>query len=117
MDDKSSENRSILLNSSHSGGREFSSDSPELNDSKSVVQDLGFSQLHANYPDLKSELNAFQRHLVTDTAELKPLKAWQMQDLALQAAQTVMDVANENGTDISGLLMLRDLSQNFPSRA
>ncbi|KAM7540782.1 hypothetical protein Aperf_G00000023124 [Anoplocephala perfoliata] len=110
MDDKSSDERSILLNSSHS------SDSLDLNELESVVQGFNFTQLRANYPELKSELNAFQHHLVTGTTELKPLKAWQMRDLALQAAQTVMEVATENDTDISGLLMLRDLSQNFPSR-
>ncbi|VDO12597.1 unnamed protein product [Rodentolepis nana] len=106
MDDKSGE-----------GGRDFSSDVLGESEMESVVQGFNFTQLRANYPELKLELNSFQRHIITGTTEVKPLKAWQMRDLGLQAAQTVMDVASENDTDISGLLMIKDLSQNFPSRA
>nr|CDS32366.1 UDP glucose:glycoprotein glucosyltransferase 1 [Hymenolepis microstoma] len=106
MDDKSSES-----------GRDFSSDALSENEMEPVIQGFNFTLLRAKYPELKLELNSFQRHLITGTTEVKPLKAWQMRDLGLQAAQTVMDVASENDTDISGLLMIKDLSQNFPSRA
>ncbi|VUZ57741.1 unnamed protein product [Hymenolepis diminuta] len=97
--------------------RDFLSDVLDENEMEPVVQGFNFTQLRANYPELRLELNSFQRHLITGTTEIKPLKAWQMRDLGLQAAQTVMDVATENDTDIAGLLMIKDLSQNFPSRA
>lgn len=92
-------------------------DASDLNETEPVLQGFNFTQLRANYPNLKTELNAFQRHLITGITEVKPLKAWQMQDLGLQAAQTIMDAAKEGANAIAGLLMLQDLSQNFPSRA
>lgn len=100
-----------------SGSGDFLSDVPDESEMEPVIQGFNFTQLRANYPELRLELNSFQRHLITGTTEVKPLKAWQMRDLGLQAAQTVMDVAIENDTDIAGLLMIKDLSQNFPSRA
>ena len=89
----------------------------DLDKADHVMQGFNFTKLRMDYPELKTELYAFERHLLTGSNEVKPLKAWQMRNLGLQAAQTLMDVANENGTDIAALLMLRDLSQNFPSRA
>ncbi|EUB64911.1 UDP-glucose:glycoprotein glucosyltransferase [Echinococcus granulosus] len=106
MDDKNSE-----------GSKDMSGDTPDLNETGSTLQGFNFTQLRANYPHLTTELNAFQSHLITGITEVKPLRAWQMQDLGLQAAQTIMDVANESRNDIAGLLMLQDISQNFPSRA
>uniref|UniRef100_A0A0R3WDU1 UDP-glucose:glycoprotein glucosyltransferase n=1 Tax=Taenia asiatica TaxID=60517 RepID=A0A0R3WDU1_TAEAS len=106
MDDKNGE-----------GGGDVLDDAPDLNETESVLQGFNFTQLRANYPNLRAELNAFQRHLITGITEVKPLKAWQMQDLGLQAAQTIMDAANEGASALAGLLMLQDLSQNFPSRA
>ncbi|KAL5111563.1 UDP-glucose:glycoprotein glucosyltransferase 1 [Taenia crassiceps] len=106
MDDKNAE-----------GGKYALDDEPDLNETEPVLQGFNFTQLRVNYPNLKAELNAFQRHLITGITEVKPLKAWQMQDLGLQAAQTIMDAAKESANAVAGLLMLQDLSQNFPSRA
>ncbi|VDD80862.1 unnamed protein product [Mesocestoides corti] len=97
--------------------KDLTFDVPTINETEPVLQGFNFSQLRANYPQLRAELNAFQLHLATGTAEVKPLKVWQMQDLGLQAAQTIMDASGENDSDVAGLLMLQDLSQNFPSRA
>ncbi|VDM17267.1 unnamed protein product [Hydatigera taeniaeformis] len=105
------------MDDKNEGGKDMFEDASDLNETESVLQGFNFTQLHAKYPDLKAELDAFQRHLITGISEVKPLKAWQMQDLGLQAAQTIMDAAKERDNAIAGLLMLQDLSQNFPSRA
>uniref|UniRef100_A0A0X3PJY9 UDP-glucose:glycoprotein glucosyltransferase 1 n=1 Tax=Schistocephalus solidus TaxID=70667 RepID=A0A0X3PJY9_SCHSO len=76
-----------------------------LNASNSVVEGFNSIQPH---PDLSS------------TTEIRPLKAGQMRDLGLQAAQSIADaVAQSHGSTAarSGLLALRDISRNFPSRA
>lgn len=68
-----------------------------------------FDKLKDLHPDLKERLDEYRKHLLESTLELAPLKAWQMQDLSLQAAQRIMESpANE------ALSLLEDLSQNFP---
>ena len=108
----------IELRSHHIlGNKSTSYGAFDLNETGHVLEGFNFTQLHTNYPELNNELDAFERHLIAGPNEVKPLKAWQMQNLGLQATQTIIDVANENATDDAGLLMLQDLSQNFPSRA
>ncbi len=71
-----------------------------------------FAKLRQLHPELKDHLDEFRAHLVESTLELAPLKAWQMQDLSLQAAQRVLEA-----DPADALTVLEDLSQNFPMRA
>lgn len=71
-----------------------------------------FHKLKQLNSDIKDSLDEFRKHLFESTLELAPLKAWQMQDLSLQAAQRIVEA---DSTD--ALTVLEDLSQNFPMRA
>lgn len=102
------------------------SDETEFSSPSAVVQGFNFTQLLRQYPEFKAELFNFQRHLLETTTEIRPLKAWQMQDLGLQASQMIVDsvtsnTAGKGGSHESaghkGLLALQDISQNFPARA
>lgn len=49
---------------------------------------------------------------------LQALKAWQYQDLSLQAAEKVIKIARLHpGSSTDSLKILRDISQNFPTQA
>lgn len=77
------------------------------------VQGFMFDTLKEQNPDLGEKLDEFRKHLVESQLEMAPLKAWQMQDLSLQAAQKIIDAP----TGQEALMLLQDLSQNFPLRA
>lgn len=72
-----------------------------------------FETLKEQNPTLKDQLDEFHKHLIESQHELAPLKAWQMQDLSLQAAQKIIDAPSGD----EALRLLEDLSQNFPLRA
>lgn len=76
------------------------------------VQGFIFSTLKDLHPDLKKDLAEFRQHLVDSTSDLAPFKVWQLQDLSFQAAEKIMSVETE-----TALTVLKDISQNFPSRA
>ena len=76
------------------------------------VQGFVFSRLKQLNPSVAKQLDEYRKHLLESTLELAPLKAWQMQDLSLQAAQQILDAQPGESLD-----MLEDLSQNFPMRA
>ncbi|KAL8598827.1 hypothetical protein ACOMHN_015406 [Nucella lapillus] len=74
------------------------------------LQGFVFSKLRDLHPDLEKELKEFRNHLLQSVTELTPLKAWQMQDLSLQAAYKVLSASPSNA-----LQFLTDISQNFPT--
>ena len=76
------------------------------------IQGFVFSKLKQLNPNVAKQLDEYRKHLLESTLELAPLKAWQMQDLSLQAAQQILDAQPGEALD-----MLEDLSQNFPMRA
>lgn len=76
------------------------------------LQGFMFDRLKEQNPELKEQLDEYRKHLVESTLELAPLKAWQMQDLSLQAAQQIIDSDPDEA-----LSLLEDFSQNFPIRA
>ncbi|KAF6779417.1 hypothetical protein AHF37_03007 [Paragonimus kellicotti] len=88
-----------------------------------VVQGFNFTQLYMLHPELTPNLKAFQEHLISTDDELHPLKVWQFRDLGLQASQVVVDAFRKGFQDTtdgkvnSGLLALKDVSQNLPARA
>ncbi len=87
--------------------------SAQMSDSsEKSLQGFMFDRLKELNPDLKERLDDYRKYLIESTLELAPLKAWQMQDLSLQAAQRILEA---NPSDALGVL--EDLSQNFPLRA
>eukprot|EP00731_Ephydatia_muelleri_P030450 Em0021g973a len=76
------------------------------------VEGFLFSKLKSLHPDISDKLDDFRTHLIRSSRELPDLKAWQLQDLGLQAAQRVVSSGPEQA-----LRVLRDLAQNLPVQA
>ncbi|KAM9343363.1 UDP-glucose:glycoprotein glucosyltransferase 2 [Pholidichthys leucotaenia] len=97
-------------------------DDTKVKDSKTVVsaeddnvdevQGFIFGTLKKSHPDLKDQLLELRKHLLDSTSDMAPLKVWEMQDLSFQAASRIMSVPR-----FDALKLMRDLSQNFPSKA
>lgn len=76
------------------------------------VQGFNFSVLNQRYPDLTHSLEEFRRNLLNNIVELPPLKAWEFQDLGMQAAQRISEIQGEEALQI-----LQFTAQNFPTQA
>ncbi|KAL4624741.1 UDP-glucose:glycoprotein glucosyltransferase 1 isoform X2 [Arapaima gigas] len=81
-------------------------------DSVDEVQGFLFGKLKTLYPELKEQLKELRKHLVESTNEMAPLKVWQMQDLSFQTAARILAAPSADA-----LAVMRDLSQNFPTKA
>ncbi|KAL6485212.1 hypothetical protein MHYP_G00072570 [Metynnis hypsauchen] len=81
-------------------------------DDTDEVQGFLFEKLKESHPDLREQLGELKRHLLEGTNDMAPLKVWELQDLSFQAAARIMSVPK-----FDALKLMRDLSQNFPSRA
>ncbi|XP_018611764.1 UDP-glucose:glycoprotein glucosyltransferase 1 isoform X2 [Scleropages formosus] len=81
-------------------------------DSVDEVQGFLFGKLKTLYPELKDQLRELRKHLVESTNEMAPLKVWQMQDLSFQTAARILAAPPTDA-----LAVMRDLSQNFPTKA
>ncbi|KAM4625190.1 UDP-glucose:glycoprotein glucosyltransferase 1 [Polymixia lowei] len=82
------------------------------NDPVDEVQGFLFGKLKTLYPELKEQLKELRKHLVESTNEMAPLKVWQMQDLSFQTAARILAAPA-----VESLNVMRDLSQNFPTKA
>ncbi|XP_041856993.1 UDP-glucose:glycoprotein glucosyltransferase 2 isoform X2 [Melanotaenia boesemani] len=97
-------------------------DDTEVKDSKIIinaedddndeVQGFFFGTLKNSNPELQEQLGELRKHLLESIDEMAPLKVWEMQDLSFQAAARIMSVPK-----FDALKVMRDLSQNFPSKA
>ncbi|XP_026784150.3 UDP-glucose:glycoprotein glucosyltransferase 2 isoform X1 [Pangasianodon hypophthalmus] len=97
-------------------------DDSQVKDSKSTasfeeddtddVQGFLFGKLRESHPELREQLGELRRHLLESTNDMAPLKVWELQDLSFQAATRIMSVPK-----FDSLKLMRDLSQNFPSKA
>ncbi|KAL0963881.1 hypothetical protein UPYG_G00314810 [Umbra pygmaea] len=76
------------------------------------VQGFLFGKLKKSHPDLQKQLGELRKHLLESTNDMAPLKVWELQDLSFQAAASIMSVPR-----FDALKLMRDLSQNFPSKA
>ncbi|XP_034549617.1 UDP-glucose:glycoprotein glucosyltransferase 2 [Notolabrus celidotus] len=76
------------------------------------VQGFNFGILKKSHPELQEQLVELRKHLLESTNDMVPLKVWEMQDLSFQAAARIMSVPK-----FDALKLMRDLSQNFPSKA
>lgn len=81
-------------------------------DDNDEVQGFFFGTLKKSHPELQEQLVELHKHLLESTNDMAPLKVWEMQDLSFQAAARIMSVPK-----FDSLKVMRDLSQNFPSRA
>uniref|UniRef100_A0A8C5I386 UDP-glucose ceramide glucosyltransferase-like 1 n=1 Tax=Gouania willdenowi TaxID=441366 RepID=A0A8C5I386_GOUWI len=82
------------------------------NDPVDEVQGFLFGKLKTKYPELKEQLKELRKHLVESTNEMAPLKVWQMQDLSFQTAARILAAPPAEALNV-----MRDLSQNFPTKA
>ncbi|XP_022095271.1 UDP-glucose:glycoprotein glucosyltransferase 1-like isoform X2 [Acanthaster planci] len=73
------------------------------------VQGFIFSKLKELHPDLVDNLNSFRASLLESNRKMVPLKVWQLQTIAFQAAQRVLSSPTKDA-----LRVLREISQNFP---
>ncbi|XP_026150996.1 UDP-glucose:glycoprotein glucosyltransferase 2 [Mastacembelus armatus] len=97
-------------------------DDTKVKDSKTVtqaedddndeVQGFLFGSLKKSHPELQEQLVELRKHLLESTNDMAPLKVWEMQDLSFQAAARIMSVPK-----FDALKLMRELSQNFPSKA
>ncbi|XP_043227369.1 UDP-glucose:glycoprotein glucosyltransferase 1-like isoform X2 [Amphibalanus amphitrite] len=92
--------------------REETSGDAASQDQADDVEGFLFSRLRELHPELSANLSAFQRHLVASSADMAPLKVWQLQELSLQAAQRVAQADLDEA-----LRLMTGLAQNFPSVA
>uniref|UniRef100_A0A8C5ATF2 UDP-glucose glycoprotein glucosyltransferase 1 n=1 Tax=Gadus morhua TaxID=8049 RepID=A0A8C5ATF2_GADMO len=60
---------------------------------------------------IKEQLKELRKHLVESTNEMAPLKVWQMQDLSFQTAARILSAPAAEALNV-----MRDLSQNFPTK-
>ncbi|XP_041806293.1 UDP-glucose:glycoprotein glucosyltransferase 2 isoform X1 [Chelmon rostratus] len=81
-------------------------------DNNDEVQGFLFGTLKKSHPEIQEQLIELRRHLLESTNDMVPLKVWEMQDLSFQAAARIMSVPK-----FDALKLMRDLSQNFPSKA
>uniref|UniRef100_A0AAQ5YAQ2 UDP-glucose ceramide glucosyltransferase-like 1 n=1 Tax=Amphiprion ocellaris TaxID=80972 RepID=A0AAQ5YAQ2_AMPOC len=84
----------------------------QLDDDNDEVQGFFFGTLKKSHPELQGQLVELRKHLLESTNDMAPLKVWEMQDLSFQAAARIMSVPK-----FDALKLMRDLSQNFPSKA
>uniref|UniRef100_A0A8B9KSK2 UDP-glucose glycoprotein glucosyltransferase 2 n=1 Tax=Astyanax mexicanus TaxID=7994 RepID=A0A8B9KSK2_ASTMX len=92
--------------------KDSKSSTTDEEDDTDEVQGFLFGKLKKSYPDLQGQLGDLRRHLLESTNDMAPLKVWELQDLSFQAAARIMSVPK-----FDSLKLMRDLSQNFPSRA
>jgi UDP-glucose:glycoprotein glucosyltransferase len=91
---------------------ESTTDQTANNVEEESIQGFNFKKLKQLNPNLNTHLEDFKVHLQDSQLEMTPLKAWEMQDLSLQAAQQILEAEPSDA-----LHVLEDLAQNFPLRA
>uniref|UniRef100_A0AAY4DGE9 UDP-glucose ceramide glucosyltransferase-like 1 n=1 Tax=Denticeps clupeoides TaxID=299321 RepID=A0AAY4DGE9_9TELE len=80
-------------------------------DYEDEVQGFLFGQLKKSHPELQDQLDDLKKHLTESTNDMAPLKVWEMQDLSFQAADRILSAPK-----FDSLKLMRELSQNFPSK-
>ncbi|KAL7734467.1 hypothetical protein ACLKA6_010792 [Drosophila palustris] len=76
------------------------------------IQGFDFKVLKAKHPTLKSALDQLRQRLLQGNDEIAQLKAWEFQDLGLQAAAAVAEIQGDEA-----LLILQYTAHNFPMLA
>lgn len=90
-----------------------SSGNNEPNDSSEMeVEGFDFKVLKDRFPSLLHSLDRFRNTLLEKHEDIAPLKAWEFQELGLQAAERIASIQGEESLQI-----LQIISQNFPTQA
>lgn len=76
------------------------------------VEGFDFTALKTRYPHLSHSLDRLRGSLLEKNEEIAPLKAWEFQELGLQAAERVASIQGEEALSI-----LQFTAQNFPTQA
>lgn len=76
------------------------------------IEGFNFNKLKLLYPDKVENLDKLRQNLLESSNEMAPLKAWQFQELSLQAAERIMSSPKEEA-----LHVLTHIAQNFPLQA
>lgn len=84
----------------------FDSDSVEME-----VEGFDFNKLKETYPHLSHSLDKMRASLLEKNEEITALKAWEFQELGLQAAERVASIQGEEALSI-----LQFTAQNFPTQ-
>lgn len=86
----------------------------ESEDMETEVEGLDFKVLKQRFQHLSQSLDSFQADLLEKHKEItiSPLKAWQLQDLGLQASERIASIQGDEA-----LQMLQVTAQNFPLQA
>lgn len=79
---------------------------------ESEIEGFDFSTLKTRYPHLSHSLDRLRGSMMEKNDEIAPLKAWEFQELGLQAAERVASIQGEEALSI-----LQFTAQNFPSQA
>ncbi|XP_065075789.1 UDP-glucose:glycoprotein glucosyltransferase [Ochlerotatus camptorhynchus] len=96
-------------------------DSPQQQDQEANLNDdsaepevegFDFVKLKERLPHLSHSLDRFRNSLLEKHEEIAPLKAWEFQELGLQAAQRIAQIQGEEALQI-----LQFTAQNFPTQA
>ncbi|XP_073840354.1 UDP-glucose-glycoprotein glucosyltransferase [Musca autumnalis] len=90
--------------------------SPDEDDSGSTgemeVQGFDFAVLKQRFPTMAHSLDKLRQSLLQGNDEIAQLKAWEFQDLGLQAAQAIAEIEGEEA-----LKILQFTAHNFPMQA
>ncbi|KAE8746395.1 hypothetical protein FOCC_FOCC006890 [Frankliniella occidentalis] len=92
------------------GGAEGDGSQEEKEDEE--IEGFNFNVLKSLYPDKIENLDKFRQGLIESSNEMAPLKAWQFQELSLQAAERIMSSSKDEA-----LHVLTHIAQNFPLQA
>uniref|UniRef100_A0A1L8E1R7 Putative glycoprotein glucosyltransferase n=1 Tax=Nyssomyia neivai TaxID=330878 RepID=A0A1L8E1R7_9DIPT len=84
----------------------------QVDTGEAEVNGFDFKVLKARYPELSQSLEAFRLRLLENSHEIAPLKAWEFQDLGLQAAHQIASTQSDEALHI-----LQYTAQNFPVQA
>lgn len=76
------------------------------------IEGFDFAALKGRYPHLSHSLDRLRGSLLEKNEEIAPLKAWEFQELGLQAAERVASIQGEEALSI-----LQFTAQNFPTQA
>jgi UDP-glucose:glycoprotein glucosyltransferase len=76
------------------------------------VDGFDFNTLKNIYPHLSHSIDKMKASLLEKSEDIVPLKAWEFQELGLQAAHRVASIQGEESLSI-----LQFIAQNFPSQA
>ncbi|XP_059620979.1 UDP-glucose:glycoprotein glucosyltransferase [Phlebotomus argentipes] len=84
----------------------------QVDTGETEVNGFDFQILKSRYPELSQSLESFRLRLLEKSHEIAPLKAWEFQELGLQAAHQIASTQSDEALHI-----IQYTAQNFPVQA